>query len=406
MKVTFKPAKLYGTVLAPPSKSMAHRMLICGGLAHKGTSVIQGISRSEDVTATLNCLKTLGAEYEKEGDTVTIKGIDIRRSTPTKPLACNESGSTLRFFLPLCLLSGNEATLKGTEKLLSRPLSVYENICKEQQISYIKNEDSVSVKGVISAGDYKIPGNISSQFISGLLFALPLCEKDSTIDIIPPIESRSYLDLTIEALAEFGVVIEWQDERTLFIKGNQTYQPKNTSVEGDYSNAAFFDALRLFGHEVSVTGLSETSRQGDKAYLKCFELLSKGTPTIHIGDCPDLGPILMAIAAAKNGAVFPGTKRLKIKESDRGAAMASELAKFGVSVTVHEDSIVVYPLSFHAPTETLYGHNDHRIVMALATLLSMTGGTIDGAEAVKKSLPEYFERMKELGADLTSQGEL
>ena len=406
MKVTFKPAKLYGTVLAPPSKSMAHRMLICGGLAHKGTSVIQGISRSEDVTATLNCLKTLGAEYEKEGDTVTIKGIDIRRSTPTKPLACNESGSTLRFFLPLCLLSGNEATLKGTEKLLSRPLSVYENICKEQQISYIKNEDSVSVKGVISAGDYKIPGNISSQFISGLLFALPLCEKDSTIDIIPPIESRSYLDLTIEALAEFGVVIEWQDERTLFIKGNQTYQPKNTSVEGDYSNAAFFDALRLFGHEVSVTGLSETSRQGDKAYLKCFELLSKGTPTIHIGDCPDLGPILMAIAAAKNGAVFTGTKRLKIKESDRGAAMASELAKFGVSVTVHEDSIVVYPLSFHAPTETLYGHNDHRIVMALATLLSMTGGTIDGAEAVKKSLPEYFERMKELGADLISQGEL
>jgi 3-phosphoshikimate 1-carboxyvinyltransferase len=406
MKVTFKPAKLYGTVLAPPSKSMAHRMLICGGLAHEGTSVIQGISRSEDVTATLNCLKTLGAEYEKEGDTVTIKGIDIRRSTPTKPLACNESGSTLRFFLPLCLLSGNEATLKGTEKLLSRPLSVYENICKEQQISYIKNKDSVSVKGVISAGDYKIPGNISSQFISGLLFALPLCEKDSTIDIIPPIESRSYLDLTIEALAEFGVVIEWQDERTLFIKGNQTYQPKNTSVEGDYSNAAFFDALRLFGHEVSVTGLSETSRQGDKAYLKCFELLSKGTPTIHIGDCPDLGPILMAIAAAKNGAVFTGTKRLKIKESDRGAAMASELAKFGVSVTVHEDSIVVYPLSFHAPTETLYGHNDHRIVMALATLLSMTGGTIDGAEAVKKSLPEYFERMKELGADLTSQGEL
>ena len=406
MKVTFKPAKLYGTVLAPPSKSMAHRMLICGGLAHKGTSVIQGISRSEDVTATLNCLKTLGAEYEKEGDTVTIKGIDIRRSTPTKPLACNESGSTLRFFLPLCLLSGNEATLKGTEKLLSRPRSVYESICKEQQISYIKNEDSVSVKGVISAGDYKIPGNISSQFISGLLFALPLCEKDSTIDIIPPIESRSYLDLTIEALAEFGVVIEWQDERTLFIKGNQTYQPKNTSVEGDYSNAAFFDALRLFGHEVSVTGLSETSRQGDKAYLKCFELLSKGTPTIHIGDCPDLGPILMAIAAAKNGAVFTGTKRLKIKESDRGAAMASELAKFGVSVTVHEDSIVVYPLSFHAPTETLYGHNDHRIVMALATLLSMTGGTIDGAEAVKKSLPEYFERMKELGADLTSQGEL
>ena len=345
----------------------------------------------------------MGAEYEKNDTTVTIKGTDIRRSKPSASLNCHESGSTLRFFLPLCLLSGKKASLVGTPKLLSRPLGVYEMICSEQNIQYSHCADHVSVRGKISAGEYKIPGNISSQFISGLLFALPLCDGDSVINIIPPIESRSYLDLTIEALAAFGVKIEWTDDRTLFVKGNQTYRPSEVSVEGDYSNAAFFAALRLFNHNVEITGLSEHSRQGDKAYIKFFEMLAKGTPTIHIGDCPDLGPVLMAVAAAKNGAVFTGTKRLKMKESDRGAAMAAELSKFGVSVTVHDDSIVVYPMNFHAPTETLHGHNDHRIVMALSTLLCFTGGEIDGAEAVKKSLPEYFDLMKSLGANFVAK---
>jgi 3-phosphoshikimate 1-carboxyvinyltransferase len=295
-------------------------------------------------------------------------------------------------------LCGNEATLSGTEKLLSRPLSVYETICKEQDISYTQKKTSVSVKGKLRAGEYKIPGNISSQFITGLLFTLPLCDGDSILHILPPIESRSYLDLTIEALRAFGIEIVWQDDRNIFIKGNQTYRSSDVCVEGDYSNAAFFAALNLFGHQVSVTGLSENSSQGDKAYVSFFEMLNKGKPTIHIDNCPDLGPVLMAVAAAKNGAVFTGTKRLKIKESDRGIAMATELSKFGVSVTVLEDSIIVCPNQFHAPLEPLYCHNDHRVVMALSTLLCMTGGEIDGAEAVKKSLPEYFEMMKNLGA--------
>ena len=400
MKVNFTPSRLQGTVTAPPSKSMAHRLLICGGLAG-GVSTIRGISESEDVSATLRALKALGVSYEKDGTTVTVHGTDVRCSMPKTELFCNESGSTLRFFLPLCLLSGNKATLSGTEKLLSRPLGVYETICREQGISYIQGKNSVTVKGRLSSGEYKIPGNISSQFITGLLFALPLCDGDSVLQIIPPIESRSYLDLTVEALHAFGIDVAWQDERSLFIKGNQTYRASDVSVEGDYSNAAFFSALPLFGHRVGVTGLSENSRQGDKAYIKFFEMLAKGTPTVHIGDCPDLGPILMAVAAAKNGAVFTGTKRLRIKESDRGAAMACELAKFGVSVNVREDSIVVYPIAFHAPEETLYGHNDHRIVMALSTLLSFTGGEIDGAEAVRKSLPEYFDLMRSIGAVFT-----
>ena len=399
MKVIFTPSHLQGTVLAPPSKSMAHRMLICGGLSD-GKSTIRGISESDDVSATLRSLTALGVTYEKEGAVVTVQGTDVRASAPKSELYCHESGSTLRFLLPLCLLNGNGATLSGTEKLLSRPLSVYETICKEQGIQYLQGKTNVSVKGKLRAGEYKIPGNISSQFITGLLFTLPLCDGDSILHILPPIESRSYLDLTIEALRAFGVEIVWQDDRNIFIKGNQTYRANDVSVEGDYSNAAFFAALSLFGHDVSVTGLSEQSHQGDKAYIKFFEMLAKGTPTVHIGDCPDLGPILMAVAAAKNGAVFTGTKRLKIKESDRGAAMAAELSKFGVSVTVHEDSIVVYPIGFHAPTEVLYGYNDHRIVMALSTLLCFTGGEIEGAEAVRKSLPEYFDLMRSLGADL------
>jgi len=403
MNVRISPCKLQGTITAPPSKSMAHRMLICAGLAAGQTCTISGISNSDDVSATLTCLSALGACYQKMGDTVSITGTDIRTIQHNATLNCHESGSTLRFFIPLCLMnSGNtQFTLTGTQKLLSRPLSVYENICRDQKITYKHGESELTVSGKLTSGEYKIPGNISSQFISGLLFALPLCDKDSIINILPPIESRSYLDLTIEALSAFGVNITWQDERTLYIRGNQNYQaPRTAYVEGDYSNAAFFAALKLFGNEIQIEGLDENSHQGDKAYIRYFEQLKKGVPTIHIGDCPDLAPILMAVAAAKNGAVFTGTRRLKIKESDRGNAMANELAKFGVSVKVYEDSIVVYPIAFHAPTDPLNGYNDHRIVMALSTLLTLTGGEIIGAEAVKKSLPEYFDLLKSLGTEV------
>lgn len=400
MNITIKPSRLHGSITAPPSKSMAHRLLICGGLA-SGTSFIHGISDSEDVSATLDCLAAIGARYQKNGDTVEITGIDIRTAAPLiSNLNCRESGSTLRFFIPLCLMNGEKIRLSGTRKLLSRPLDVYETICREKKLHYFQCPDFVEVGGRLPSGEYRIPGNISSQFISGLLFALPLCAGDSTIAITPPIESRSYLGLTLEALQNFGVSAIWRDDRTLHIPGGQIYHPSEVAVEGDYSNAAFFAALKFLGNDITITGLTENSLQGDKAYAKYFEMLERGTPTIHIGDCPDLGPVLMAVAAAKNGAVFGGTRRLKMKESDRGAAMAEELSKFGVSVTVHDDSIVVYPAAFHTPTEPLSGHNDHRIVMALATLLTLTGGIIEGAEAVRKSLPEYFTLLQTLGAEV------
>ena len=399
MRVKIDPSIPQGTIAAPPSKSMAHRLLICSGLA-SGTSVVHGIAPSHDVLATLDCLSSLGASYTVDNDTVTITGINPA-SSPAAELYCRESGSTLRFFVPVCLMSGNEYTLHGSDTLLKRPMSVYEDICREQDIMFQNDGASIRLAGCLKAGKYRVKGNISSQFISGLLFALPLLEGDSTITIAPPIESCSYINLTIHALSQFGVEVKWSDERTLYIKGGQHYAPREVSVEGDYSNAAFFAAMNFMGGDVTIDGLSEESLQGDRVYARFFDMLSRGTPTVHISDCPDLGPVLFALSACKNGGVFTGTARLKIKESDRAAAMAQELEKFGVSVRVDDDSVVVYPADFHAPTEPLLGHNDHRIVMALSVMLTLTGGEICGSEAVAKSMPDFFEALQSLGIKVT-----
>lgn len=400
MIAEIRPGKGKGTMEAPPSKSMAHRLLICAGLA-EGKSVIEGISSSEDMKATLDCLSAIGAEYEIEGEKVKITGSDIRNIPENAVLRCRESGSTLRFFIPICLLDGKTFTFTGSEKLLSRPLSVYKEIFEKQGIAFEASADKITLGGKLRSGTYKIKGNISSQFITGLLFVLPLMEEDSIIQLIPPVESLSYINLTIEALAIFGVKIDWQDEKTLFIKGGQSYKAAFAKVEGDYSNAAFFAALNVLGSEIEITGLNPNSLQGDKVYEKNFALLGKGTPTINISDCPDLGPVLFALAAVKGGGVFTGTRRLKIKESDRASAMAEELSKFGVAVTVHGDSVVIYPHNFHAPSEVLNGHNDHRIVMSCAVLSTLTGGKIEGAEASGKSLPDFFERLQKLGFEVT-----
>ncbi len=400
MNITISKGTARGTIQAPPSKSMAHRLLISAGLA-EGESIIHGISDSVDVQTTMACLRALGAECRMEGKTAYIKGIDARKAKPQSVLSCNESGSTLRFFVPIALLSGNNVLLEGAPSLFKRPLEVYETLCAERGLFFSKDEESLAVKGPLLAGEYRVKGNISSQFISGLLFALPLLPHDSTVVITTPIESRSYIGLTIDALATFGVKVFFKDDHTLMIPGSQRYIPTETEVEGDYSGAAFFAALEALGGDVTLEGLSENSLQGDKVYERLFPMLSRGTPTIHIGDCPDLGPILLALAAAKNGAVFTGTARLKIKESDRAEAMAEELRKFGTTVTVKENSIVVYPSDFHAPDKELYGHGDHRIVMAVAVLATLTGGTVRGAEAVAKSFPDFFEKLGSLGIILS-----
>ena len=388
-----------GRVLAPSSKSMAHRILISAAMAN-GTSVIRGMSDCDDVIATVSCLEALGAKFTRDKDTVTVTGVDMRSTSPSSILSCNESGSTLRFLIPIALLSGKNTLFSGASSLMKRPMGVYSELCGAKGLTFHADGDSIAVRGPIKAGEYEVVGNVSSQFISGLIFALPLLDGDSRIKILPPIESRSYIDLTIEALSLFGVEVKWEDDTTLYIKGGQSYEPRDLTVEGDYSGAAFIDALGVFGADVTVDGLNPESTQGDKVYALLFDMLKKGVPTIHIGNCPDLGPILFAVAAAKHGGVFTGTKRLRIKESDRAAAMAEELSKFGVSVTVYDDKVVVYPVSFGAPKETLKGHNDHRIIMALAVLLTLTGGEIEGAEAIKKSYPSFFEDLMALGIEV------
>lgn len=400
MIVTIQPGRATGYVTVPSSKSMAHRLLICAGLS-QGVSHIGGIDLNEDILATIECLRALGAECSVDGDTVTVHGVDMKCTKPMEILSCHESGSTLRFFIPLALLCGEKVSFTGTEKLLSRPLNIYAELCAERGFTFTQNVSYVDVQGNLAADTYTVPGDISSQFITGLLLALPMVEGDSVISITPPVESRGYIDLTLQAMASFGVHASWKDEYTLVIPGGQQYHAADMYAEGDYSGAAFFAALHALGGDVDIGGLNPDSLQGDKVYTEHFQSLCYGCPTIDIANCPDLGPILFAVAAARNGATFTGTRRLKIKESDRAAAMAEELSAFGTEVTVEENSVVVVPKAFHAPTRVLYGHNDHRIVMSLAVLLTLTGGTIEGAEAVSKSFPEFFEKLKTLNIDVS-----
>ena len=390
MKITVKKGNYTGTVKAPPSKSAAHRLLICAGLA-EGKSIIHGISESEDMKATLDCLSSLGATYEKIGDTVTIIGTNPFLRGETK-LFCRESGSTLRFFIPICMLSDKEARLTGSETLLSRPLDVYGEIATEQNIDFEKINDEIFISGALSNGYFKVRGDVSSQFISGLMFALPLLEGYSVIEIIPPISSRSYIDMTIKSLSEFGVKIEFTEDNRIIIPGGQKYKPAEVYTEGDWSNAAFFLALEALNNDVNVIGIEKDTLQGDSVIRKLLPRLARTRPIIDIENCPDLAPIIMAYAAAANGCELIGTDRLKIKESDRGQAMAEELSKFGVKVTVGENRISVEaPDELSAPNIPICSHNDHRIVMACAILLTLTGGEIEGAEAVSKSYPDFFK---------------
>lgn len=405
-KAIIVPSRAFGRVLAPPSKSMAHRMLMGAGLS-EGTSVIGNIDLSEDIKATLGILEALGCQYTIENRTVTMKGIGKKRVLADRPLDTKESGSTLRFFIPILLSGGGKSKLTGAKSLFARPLGIYEDICKEQGIFFKKTEDSLELEGQLLPTHYKIPGNISSQFITGLLYALPLLKEDSVLEVLPPIESKAYIEMTLEVLEIYGIRVERKDN-TFYIPGNQTYRATDSVVEGDYSNGAFLDAFNLIGGLVKVEGLRADSLQGDRIYEEYFRMLQGDArdtagvsvvdlPHIDISECPDLGPILIGMAAANGGAVFTGTRRLKIKESDRGMVMAEELKKFGIQVDVLENEIIIHPGELRRPAEILSSHNDHRIAMTLATLCTITGGTIGDCMAVKKSYPGYYETIRNLG---------
>ncbi len=400
MRVVIKPSKAKGRISAPPSKSMAHRLLICAALSG-GVSLVRGISDCEDVRATLDCLATLGVRCDVRGADVTVYGRQPRDMTAGSKLLCRESGSTIRFFIPIALLLGETVKFSGAVSLMSRPMGIYEDICRARGFKFERYDGGITVCGKLSGGIYELPGDVSSQFISGLLFALPTVAGDSEIRISTPIESASYIDMTIAALKSFGVYADFDRESGIIrIPGGQKYKPQDITVEGDYSGAAFPAALNYLGGEVEIGGLIDNSLQGDAVYKEYFKLINEGVPTLDIRNCPDLAPILFALSAAKGGARFVGTARLKIKESDRAACMKSELEKLGVTVELYENEAVVSGGGIHAPSEAIFGHNDHRIVMSLAVLLTVVGGEIVGAEATKKSYTDFFSDLEKLGVDL------
>ncbi len=396
MNIKILPSVANGEINAPPSKSVAHRLLICAALSD-GVSEISNLDFNDDITATTECLKRLGASIEINGSKATVKGIDFSTVHKALELDCNESGSTLRFLIPVSTIFCDKTIFYGSERLVSRPQSVYEELFEKQDILLQKASKSLETGGKLKSGVFELAGDVSSQFLTGLFFTLPLLNGDSEIRLTTPLESAPYIDLTIDALSKFGVVIEQKSSELFYIKGNQRYKPQNISVEGDWSNGAFLDAFNLSGGNVVVNGLYDNSLQGDRVYKNHFEMLKNGSPEIDISNCPDLGPILIASAVLCNGATLKGTKRLKIKESDRGASMQKELAKFGVSIVVNENEIIIPECEVSYPQEKIDCHNDHRIAMSFAVLCSKTGGVLKNAQCVNKSYPEFFDDIKTLG---------
>lgn len=403
MKAIINKSIAKGTIKAQPSKSYAHRLLIAGALS-KEECIIKNVVLSNDILATINCIQALGKEVIVTGEdikTITIKNNLNFKEQEEIIFDCLESGSTLRFFIPIALLLNKKVTFKGTPKLISRGIQIYEDICIKQNIDVIKKNDSITFIGKLNSDDFQVQGNISSQFISGLLFALPLLEEDSLITITTPLESKNYVDITIDVLKQSGIIISQKETNRYYIIGGQHYQAINNRVEGDYSNAAFIAALNYLNGNVLIEDLNKESFQGDKVYVDLFEKLNNGYTTCDIKNCIDLGPILFAFASLKHGGCFTGVSRLRIKESDRIGDIKQELQKFNIDVIEEDDKVIINNKNIQKPKEMLNGRNDHRIVMALSIMLTKFGGMIEGIEAVNKSYPKFFSDLNKLGIEVS-----
>ena len=417
MLVKIEPSKLtVNEIRIPSSKSLGHRAIICASLA-KGTSIVSNVDISKDIEATIGCMEQLGAKIEVNNHDLVITGIDGFENK-TYQLWCNESGSTLRFMVPIASLTNNRVSLQGTKRLLERPQNIYQELFAKQNLYFEQGVEEIVIEGSLCGGVYEIDGNVSSQFISGLLFALPLCKQDSTIRIVNEFSSKSYVDLTIDMLATFGIEVIWINEQELYIKGNQQYKATNVTVEADYSQLAFYAVLGALGCPVTCLHANKDSLQGDKAVLDILSRMSASvvwndcgvvvegkelhSTTIDLQNCPDLGPALFVCASLAKGTThFINAKRLRIKESDRIYAMECELRKLGVEITSTEDEVWITGSKWNTPC-VVEGHNDHRIVMALAigAIVSEKGITIAGAQAISKSYPHFFEDLVKLGVKI------
>ena len=410
--VTITPIKLSGSVTAPPSKSVAHRALIAAGLSltapllkESSKILVRNIQLSEDIEATLNCLRNLGVEFEYNPQTgmVALNRPQNKMSMATGPTIynCCESGSTLRFFIPIALAVGGKSTFTGRGRLLARPQTPYFEIFDKFGIPYTYDSEKITVDGQLCAGNYELAGNVSSQFVTGLLFALTMIEGTSTITMTTPLSSRGYVDLTLQALAEFGVEVENDNYETFTIKGGQSFTNKDYVVEGDYSQAAFWLVAKEVGNDVNCSGLNTESLQGDKAIVDMVALTDDEI-VIDVDEIPDLVPILTVLCSLKHKkSKLINAGRVRIKESDRLNAIATELNKLGGKVVEGDDWLEIEGIDSFLGGE-VSAHNDHRIAMALAIAATRASGNviIDNAECVKKSYPHFWEDYRMLGGEI------
>ena len=395
-----------GRVTAPPSKSYAHRYLLASFLASIDDThnfCIDNISLSNDISATIDCVKSLGGNISVKEGKLEVSPCKIKNEEAT--LNCRESGSTMRFIIPISLALNGKASVTGTEKLLSRGLGIYEDIFNTQGIKVKKEKQSFIAEGELKGGRFVVDGTVSSQFITGLLFALPLLKEDSEIEISGELQSKPYIDITLDVLRQYGIVIDVKDN-VFYITGNQRYIGKSCYCEGDYSNAAFLDFFNHVGGNVVIEGLKESSLQGDSIFRKYFSLLERGFQTIDIKDCIDLGPILFTMAAVKQGAQFINTRRLRIKESDRVVDMCDELAKVGVKSVINDNEVTIYPIpedrrgDLQNENIVFNSHNDHRLAMSLTVLSTLFTATLEDYEAVSKSYPGFFDDIRSLNIEI------
>ncbi len=400
MNIKINPTKLKGYVNVPASKSIAHRMLICSALAN-GKSIIGNINYSKDIEATINAMKALGAEIFTDKNNAEINGIV---HIPEKSVInCNESGSTLRFIIPVATALGIKTEFHGRGRLPQRPIDIYTRELSKHGITFdYNNTMPFTVSGQLSNGIYKIEGNVSSQFITGLLFALPLLNDDSEIVMTSHLESRPYVDITIDVLKKFGIIIE-ETGKGFHIKGNQTYKAYSGNVEGDFSQAAFFYVANSLGSSIMLGNLNTNSVQGDKKIIEIINQTEQnGFFNADCSDIPDLVPVLAVLASfGKKTSTIYNAERLKIKESNRLETTAELINNLGGDVKITSDGLIIRPTNnMHGGTIESFG--DHRIVMAGAVMATALKEEliINGAEAVTKSYPDFFEDYKKLGGNV------
>lgn len=420
MNVTISPRKLHGAITPPPSKSQAHRLIMAAALAD-GESIISNVAFSQDILATLSCMERLGASWEKLNEsTIRVQGICASRLHPrTGELPhfdCGESGSTLRFLIPIALAVTGGGVFTGHGRLMERPQKPYFDLFDEKGIYHHLENGVLTVRGVLRGGEYALPGNVSSQFFTGLLYALPLLKEDSCIRSTTALESWSYIDLTLDALFTAGVMPQPQEGMTedtdcFFVCGGGHYRPCDRSVEGDWSQAGFYYAARTMGNDLEICGLEENSGQGDRAIAAWCELLGKeGEVSIDVSDCPDLVPPLAACAALRGNGVIThitGAARLRIKESDRLSAVTQVMNALGADIEELPDGLNIRGVDELRGGTAVDAHNDHRIAMmaAVAATRCKEAVRILGAECVRKSYPNFWEDYEMLGGVIQREEE-